>query len=113
MELEIFQLALLRRPSDPTGYDDETLDSIQRQHLEYHQRLRAEERVVTNGPVSDQSDDSLRGLSFYRCGSVQEARALAEADPAVVAGRLEVEVVTWWCPPGTMVLPGTPLTIDD
>ena len=112
MELEIFQLALLRRPSDPTSYDDETLENIQRQHLEYHERLRAEGRVVTNGPVSDQSDDSLRGVAFYRCGSLPHARALAEADPAVVAGRLVVEVMTWWCPPGTMVLAGTPLTID-
>jgi len=30
------------------------------------------------------------------------ARRLAEADPAVQAGRLAVEIMTWYCPPGTM-----------
>ena len=47
--------------------------------------------VVTNGPLADQPDESLRGLTFYRTGSLADARRLAEADPAVEAGRLAVE----------------------
>ena len=31
---------------------------------------------------------------------------LAEADPAVRAGRLAVEIMTWYCPPSTMSQPG-------
>jgi hypothetical protein len=45
--------------------------------------------VVTNGPVLDQLDESLRGLTFYGTCSLDAARRLAEQDPAVVAGRLE------------------------
>jgi len=36
----------------------------------------------------DQVDETLRGIGVYNVGSLDEARALAETDPAVVAGRL-------------------------
>ena len=66
---------------------------------------------MTNGPVSDQPDPSLRGLTFYRTGSLEEARRLAEADPAVRAGRLAVDIMIWYCPPGTMREPGRAVTV--
>jgi uncharacterized protein YciI len=105
MELDAFELVLLRRPADAPNYDEATLDRIQREHVEYHASLREAGHVVTNGPVTDQIDESLRGLTFYRTGSLDEARRLADADPAVRAGRLEVDVMHWYCPPGTMVAP--------
>ena len=106
MNLESFELVLLRRPADATTYPDDVLERIQAEHLAYHARLRDSGEVVTNGPVVDQPDPSLRGLTFYRTGSVEQARQLAEADPAVKAGRLAVEVMIWYCPPGTMSKPG-------
>ena len=54
---------------------------------------------MTNGPVIEPPDPSRAGW-FYRTGSMEEARQLAEADPAVRAGRLTVEIMTWYCPPG-------------
>jgi uncharacterized protein YciI len=41
----------------------------------------------------------------YQDGSLEEARGLAEMDPAVRAGVLEVEAVTWLTPKGTLVFP--------
>jgi uncharacterized protein YciI len=107
MDLEAFELVLLRRPVDAPAYDEATVERIQREHLAYHGRLRQEGKVVTNGPVRDQADESLRGLTFYRTGSLGEARRLAEADPAVRAGRLTVEVMRWLCPADTMARPGS------
>jgi len=43
--------------------------------------LREGGQVVTNGPVGDQPDETLRGLTFYRTGSLAQSRQLAEADP--------------------------------
>ena len=106
MNLEAYELVMLRRPADATLYDEATLERIQREHLAYHADLRAAGQVVTNGPLTDQPDESLRGLTFYRAGSLDEARRLAEADPAVKAGRLVVDVMTWYCPAGTMRQPG-------
>src|SRR5947208_1320208 len=70
-------------------------------------------QVLTNGPVLDAPDEGLRGIAFFTVGSVDRARELAVTDPAVVAGRLEVEAMTWWCPPGTMARPGAPVTAGD
>jgi len=55
----------------------------------------------------------MRGLAFYRTGSLDEARRLAEQDPAVRAGCLVVEAMTWWRRPGTMVRPGRPVVLPD
>ena len=110
MNLEAYELVMLRRPADATPYNDPTLERIQREHLAYHAELRAAGQVVTNGPLTDQPDESLRGLTFYRTGSLDEARRLAEADPAVKAGRLVVDVMTWYCPAGTMRQPGRPVS---
>ena len=112
VDLEAFELVLLRRPASAPDYPEAELDRIQREHLAHHARLRDSGQIVTNGPVVDQPDESLRGLTFYRTGSLDEARRLAEADPAVVAGRLEVEIMTWYCPPGTMSLPGRLVTLE-
>ena len=112
MALEAFELVVLRRPPEPTPYDEETLDRIQAEHLAYLGSLREAGQVVTNGPILDHPDASVRGLTFFRVGSLEEARRLAEADPAVRAGRLAVDVMTWWCPAGTMAQPGTPVATD-
>ena len=106
MDLEAFELVLLRRPASAPDYPEKELERIQREHLAYHAGLREAGHVVTNGPVDGQPDPSLRGLAFYRTGSLERSRQLAEADPAVRAGRLAVEIMTWYCPPSTMSQPG-------
>jgi hypothetical protein len=113
MDLESFELVILRRPDNAPEYDDETLDRLQNEHLGFHAALRDSGEVVTNGPVRGHPDPSVRGLAFYRTGSVARARELAEQDPSVRAGRLTVDVLTWLCPPGTMAKPGTPVTIAE
>jgi uncharacterized protein YciI len=77
VDLEAYELVMLRRPEDATPYPDDELERIQQEHLDYYARLRASGEVVTNGPVTDQADTSLRGLSFYRTGSLARARELA------------------------------------
>ncbi len=111
MNLEAFELVLLRRPASAPDYPGEELERIQREHLAYHAGLREAGHVVTNGPVEGQPDPSLRGLAFYRTGSLERSRQLAEADPAARAGRLAVEIMTWYCPPGTMSRPGRAVTL--
>jgi uncharacterized protein len=112
VDLEAFELVLLRTPGGAPSYGQDELERIQREHLAYHARLREAGQVVTNGPVRDQPDPALRGLTFYRTGSLERSRQLAEADPAVRAGRLAAEVMTWYCPPGTMSRPGRAVSLD-
>jgi uncharacterized protein YciI len=109
VELEAFELVILRRPPEPAQYDDETLDRIQAEHLAYLDGLRRDGHTVAHGPVRDQPDESVRGLVVFRVGSLDEARRLAEADPAVRAGRMTVVAMTWLCPAGSTTRPGRAL----
>jgi uncharacterized protein len=113
ISLQGFQLILLRRPDVATDYDEETLERIQRDHLAFWASMRESGHVVTNGPVLDQPDETLRGISILAMESLEQARDLANTDPAVQAGRLEVEAMTWLCPLHTMVKAGFPVTIED
>jgi uncharacterized protein len=113
IDLHQFQLILLRRPGNPPVHDGETAARIQREHLAFYAALRDTGQVVTNGPVLDPPDEALRGIAIFATESVGRATELASADPAVLAGRLEVEAMTWLCPPGTMVADGIPVTVGE
>jgi uncharacterized protein YciI len=101
VELEQFAFVLLRRGLRAGEYSERELEALQEQHLAYLDEMAARRKLVAAGPFSDQPDDSLRGLCFYATG-VDEARALAEQDPSVRAGRLAVEVMTWWTKKGSV-----------
>ena len=111
MDLEAFELVLLRAADGAPGYDEAEVARIQAEHLAHHDRLRESGLVVTNGPVRDQADVTLRGLAFYRTGSLAEARQLAEADRGArrAAGSRDHDLVP--PPPGTMSKPGRTITI--
>lgn len=102
MDLESRAFVLLRRPANAPDLPEDALDRIQEQHLAHLAAMAKAGKLVAAGPFSDQPDESLRGLCFYAT-SVEEARELANRDPAVQAGRLEVEVMTWWTEKGSVV----------
>jgi uncharacterized protein len=112
IDLHRFQLILLRRPDDAPDYDDAAAEQIQRGHVAFYTAMRQAGHVVTNGPVLDQPDEALRGIVIFATESVDRARELANADPAVQAGRLEVQAMSWLCPPRTMIKDGIPITIE-
>src|SRR4051794_5094656 len=86
-QLEKYELVFLRRPKEPKQYPQAELDRIQSAHLEHLGNMARAGKLVVAGPLGDQPDESLRGICLYRTGSLDEARKLAESDPAVKAGR--------------------------
>jgi uncharacterized protein YciI len=84
---------------------DEDLDALQARHLAYRAELRKQGLLVANGPLREQSDVSLRGLSIFACDP-DEARHLSDGDPSVQAGRLAYEVMEWWVAADTLAFPG-------
>jgi uncharacterized protein len=74
--------------------------------------MRQAGHVVTNGPVLGQPYEALRGIAIFATESVDQARNLANADPAVQAGRLEVQAMTWLCPPHAMTKDGIPVSVE-
>jgi uncharacterized protein len=73
-------------------------DRIQMEHLRYLFQLRAEGKLLINGPVID--DPVLKGISIFNTTDIEEVKKLSEADPAVKAGRLVYEIYHWFGIPG-------------
>jgi uncharacterized protein YciI len=109
---DVYTLVLLRRPSDAPDMSDEELDSLQARHLAYRAQLKRDGVLVANGPLGEQSDPKLRGLSIFAC-DLDEARRLSDGDPSVQAGRLVYEVFEWWVAAGTLAFPEAVGTIAE
>ena len=101
---DVYTLVLLRRPTNAPEMSDAELDELQARHLAYRAGLRREGLLVVNGPLGEQSDVSMRGLSIYACDA-DEARRLSDGDPSVQAGRLAYDVMEWWVAAGTLAFP--------
>ena len=103
---DVYTLVLLRRPADAPDLPETELDALQARHLAYRAELRREGVLVVNGPLGEQSDVTMRGLSILAC-DIDEARRLSDGDPSVQAGRLTYEVMEWWVAAGTLAFPET------
>jgi uncharacterized protein YciI len=104
-EFDRYTLVLLRRPADAPALPEEEIDALQERHLAHLSAMRERGALLVAGPFSNQPDDALRGMCLYRVG-LEEARRLAEEDPAVKAGRLAVDVLTWSTAKGALAFPG-------
>jgi uncharacterized protein YciI len=99
--LEPHTLVLLRRPPDAPDLPRKELDALQEQHLVFLQQMRDRGALLAAGPFRDQADPSLRGLCLYAVG-LDEARALAAADPSVRRGRMAADAFVWLVRPGEL-----------
>jgi uncharacterized protein YciI len=104
-EMDSYTLVLHKRGPKAFDFSEEELDELQAQHVAHLTSLREQGLIRVGGPFSDQPDETLRGMSIYSVGP-EKARRHAEADPSVQAGRLAVDVMTWWTPPGELKLGG-------
>ena len=102
-EFDLFQFVVLRFPETTPDLDAEAVDRLQAEHLGYLFAMQQAGLLKVAGPLSDQPDETWRGLCLYQVSSLEEARRLAEEDPAVRAGALSVEVMTWHTPKGWLV----------
>jgi uncharacterized protein len=101
-ELDRFEFVLLKRPVNPPTMSEEELDALQELHMAHLLAMTNAGAIRVAGPVEEQSDESLRGMCLYQTGSLERARELAASDPSVLAGRLEVDVMYFYCPKGSL-----------
>ena len=103
-EFDVYTVVLLRRPADAPDLPEEELAALQAKHVAYRAKLRGDGILVAQGPLDEQTDPSLRGLSIWSC-DLAEARRLSALDPLVQAGRLTYDVFEWWVADGTLAFP--------
>jgi len=98
-------IVFLMRPADAPDFSDEELERLQVEHLTHLRDLRRRGLIITNGPLVEQTDQRLRGVSIYSV-PLEEALELARADPMVRARRLEVHGARWWTAAGSVRFEG-------
>ena len=103
MELHTYYICLLSKGPAWTPDVSPELERLQAHHMEHVRQKMDAGIAIAAGPVDDGSD--IRGFSIYRTATLAEARALAEDDPGVRAGRFIVELHPWMVPAGYLPAP--------
>jgi uncharacterized protein YciI len=101
MRFDRHTLVLLVRPPDAPDLSQDEANALQDAHLAFRADLRDRGYLIGGGPLTDQDDERLRGISVMAVDP-DTARELCNADPAVRAGRLAVQVMTWMVPAGNL-----------
>jgi uncharacterized protein YciI len=100
IKLTTAYLGLLKRGDKWTPEKTPATAELQKAHIANIVRLAEMKKLVVAGPFGD--DGQLRGIFVFKVASIEEAKALAETDPAVQAGRLAIEMHPWLVPEGVL-----------
>ena len=75
-------------------------------HLAYQAGLERAGKLAFAGPMSDETGDHMEGvgLIIYRAASLEEARALADADPMHLSGVRSYVMRRWMINEGSLTL---------
>lgn len=93
-EMTTYYVAFLYRGPAWSPEDTPERAKIQEGHMANIRRMAETGKLLVAGPFTDDGD--LRGLFVFRTGTLEEAKAMAEQDPAVKAGRLRLEWHPWF-----------------
>lgn len=91
-EMKTYSIVFLRPGANSTG-DSEWVQQRLGEHLQYSIELYKSGKVHLLGPVLDEA--LVSGILIYGTGSLEEAKAMAARDPAVMAGVFIADVHPW------------------
>jgi uncharacterized protein YciI len=98
-------LELYVATSTPAGPDVDLPGTLP-DHLAYQAKLESEGRLAFAGPVSDPTGEEMNGegMIIYRAASLEEAQALADADPMHKQGIRRYSLRRWLINEGSFTL---------
>jgi uncharacterized protein len=99
VQFDRYTVTLLTLRPDAPMMTDQQAAELQDRHLAHGADLQDRGLILARGPLTEQDDERFRGLSIWSVDAAT-AREHAETDPAVRAGRLAVDVMTWMMPAG-------------
>ena len=101
IDMATYVFGLLKRgPNAPAPGTEptEAAKQLQAAHLEHLGSMWEQGKLVGAGPIAQDGD--LRGIVLFSGVTLDEAKALAEQDPKVKAGVLQVELHPWMAATG-------------
>jgi len=88
-----YVLAYLKKGPNRDLSNEEAME-LQKAHLENIGKMAAAGKLVLAGPFLD--DGETRGIYIFNVKTIEEAKALTETDPAIIAGSLVMELHPWY-----------------
>lgn len=89
-----YVMALLLRGDRVSEYSPEQRQEIQAGHMANIGKMAEMGKLVLAGPFF--GNEELRGIYIFDVQSIEEAKALTEADPAIQAGVLKMDLKEWY-----------------
>lgn len=96
--MRTYVVGFLRRGPNWTPEKTAETQKLQEGHMANINRMAETGKLILAGPFSDSTD--LRGMFVFDLTDVEEAKAMAEQDPAVQAGRLVIDWHPWFSASG-------------
>lgn len=101
-----YYFVLLAAPDERPEVTPEQARQLQAQHIGHLTKMAEEGYALVAGPFANRFDETWRGMVLYRGDlSAEQVRELAEADPAVQAGLMKVELMDWYTAAGALKFP--------
>lgn len=100
--MKMYVMALLKRGPN-RSQDSTTVATIQAGHMKNIERMAKEGKLVIAGPFEDDWD--VRGIYIFDVPTIEEAQKLTATDPAIIAGRLVMELHQWYGSAALMQVP--------
>src|SRR6202047_5054655 len=91
-------VGFLRKGPNSTSENPPDTRKIQEGHMANIRKMAAAGKLAVAGPFTDNGD--LRGIFIFKNTTMEEAKALVAADPAVKSGRLVFELHPWYSAAG-------------
>jgi uncharacterized protein YciI len=89
-DMTTYYVALYVRGPRFMANDSPEHQALTRRHLSYIRRMIEEKKYVIAGPLLDEGDK--QGLAIVSAASAEEAKRIAESDPAISAGHMAIEL---------------------
>jgi len=94
-------MALLKAgPNRDQDQDQDTAMDLQRGHMNHVNKMAEDGKLVLAGPFLDGGE--VRGIFVFDVETIEEARELTASDPAIKAGRLQMELHPWYGSPALL-----------
>jgi uncharacterized protein YciI len=95
--MQQYFIAFLKR-GPIRSQNEEEAAQLQEEHLAHLGKMYKLGYADISGPFGDDGD--IRGITIYNVPTLKMADSLANSDPMVKAGRLEIEIHPWWAAKG-------------
>ena len=100
LKMTTYYFAFLRHGPKWTPERTPETEKLQADHMANINAMAATGKLVLAGPFENAGEYA--GVFIFKVGSLDEAKALAEGDPTVKAGRLIIDVHPWMVPQGSL-----------